>query len=138
MNNKKLGTEFEKDTCFLFSALGYWVHFIVPDARGAQPFDIIAVKDGRAFVVDCKTCATHRLRVQRLEDNQHMAFQKWMRCGNVEPALAVLYNNNVYLISYLRLLDEGVVDLRKEEAFIYGFSEFIREVKNVKIRKRSC
>ena len=38
MNNKKKGTAFEKEMCDLLAIKGYWVHFIAPDARGAQPF----------------------------------------------------------------------------------------------------
>ena len=49
MNNKIIGTAFEKEMCELLANRGYWVHFITPDNRGAQPFDIIAVKDGKAF-----------------------------------------------------------------------------------------
>ena len=39
MNNKKLGTEFEREAVTLLSQKGYWVHFITPDSRGSQPFD---------------------------------------------------------------------------------------------------
>jgi len=103
MNNKKLGTEFEKQFCQLLASRGYWVHFLSPDNRGAQPFDIIAVKAGEATAYDCKTCVADTFNISRLEDNQIMAFEKWLACGNTEPRIAVLHNDKIYLISYSHL-----------------------------------
>lgn len=100
VNNKKLGTAFEHKVCNMLSDLGYWVHFIVPDARGAQPFDIIAVKDGRPYAIDCKTCAAKVFDIGRLENNQIFAFEKWMRCGNGIPVVVVEHDNHVYCIEY--------------------------------------
>lgn len=111
MNNKRLGTQWEKDFCKLLAGKGYWVHFITPDNRGAQPFDIIAVKAGEAYAYDCKTCADDVFRISRLEDNQIMAFEKWIACGNTNPNIAVLHNDKVYLVSYSHLKKMGAVKL---------------------------
>ena len=100
MNNKKLGTAFEKKTCEWFASKGFWVHFIAPDARGAQPFDVIAVKDGRAIAIDCKTCAANCFNISRLEDNQIMAFERWLACGNDMPRIFVEHKGNMYSIPY--------------------------------------
>ena len=54
MNNKKIGSDFEKEVCKMLQDMGYWVHFITPDMRGAQPFDIIAAKNNRPYAIDCK------------------------------------------------------------------------------------
>lgn len=113
MNNKKLGTEFEKAMVGLLAKAGYWVHFISPDARGAQPFDIIAAKDGFAVAIDCKTCKDHIFRIGRLEENQIMAFEKWLKCGNATPYLAVEYKDKICMVSYETLKKEGSVDLDK-------------------------
>ena len=133
MNNKQLGSKFERDFCKVLARLGYWVHFIAPDARGAQPFDVIAVKDGKAYAFDCKTSSTHRFNVNRIEDNQHMAFMRWIKCGNGWPQLAVLYDDDVYLIPYHMFSDGNkVIDLDYEEEFVKGFKNYISqlEVKN--------
>ena len=114
MNNKQLGTNFEKYMCEIFAKNGYWVHFISPDNRGAQPFDVIAVKDGRAEVFDCKTTVNPIFTMKRLEDNQVMAFDKWIACGNTMPHVAVLWNSHIYMLPYVRLRDNGRIDLRKE------------------------
>lgn len=122
MNNKKLGANFEKQVCNLYAQNGYWVHFIAPDARGSQPFDIIAVKNGKVTVMDCKTCKDHIFRISRLEDNQIMAFERWLACGNGIPWIAVEHDGNVYMISYTRLKINQKVDLDKEEVFLWGMS----------------
>lgn len=101
MNNKTLGTAFEQKMCELLAQKGYWVHFIVPDARGAQPFDIIAVKNGKPFAIDCKTCVRNNFTYDRLEDNQIMAFEKWLSVGNSEPIIAVEHNDGIYIIPYI-------------------------------------
>lgn len=114
MNNKKLGTEFEKQVVDLLSKQGYWVHFITPDSRGAQPFDIIAVKDGMAVALDCKTCVNRYFSISRLEENQLMAFDKWLSCKNTTPLIAVLHKDKITMIDYLELKMKGRIDLEKE------------------------
>lgn len=115
MNNKKLGTNFERQLCGILAEDGYWVHFLSPDARGAQPFDVIAVKDGEAVAIDCKTCKDHIFRISRLEDNQVMAFEKWLACGNDGAFLAVLHENNVYFVDYTDLKARGKINLMEVE-----------------------
>lgn len=111
MNNKRLGMKFERDVCKLLSEKGWWVHFINPDASGAQPFDIIAVKDGLAMAIDCKTSASRRFSISRLEDNQIFAFEKWIACGNLMPQVWVLYDGNIYAVEYRELKEKGTVEL---------------------------
>lgn len=114
MNNKKLGTQWEKDFCDMLASQGYWVHFMTPDNRGAQPFDVIAVKAGEAYAYDCKTCASDTFSIDRLEDNQVMAFEKWIRCGNTNPNIAVLHDNKIYLIEYAQLKNFGRIKLNDD------------------------
>lgn len=102
--------------CSIFSAKGYWVHFISADARGSQPFDVIAVKNGKPIVFDCKTCKDKIFRISRLEDNQIMAFEKWLSAGNPMPYVAVEHNSRVYMIEYSRLKEVGKINLREENA----------------------
>lgn len=109
--NKKIGSDFERRVCGILSEHGYWVHFMTPDSRGAQPFDIIAVKDGSAVAIDCKTCVSNRINFNRLEMNQVFAFEKWMSCGNEEPYIFVEHDGDVYVIGYLELKKEGSVKI---------------------------
>ena len=119
MTNKRLGNLFERELCGILAQEGYWVHFIVPDARGAQPFDIIAVKDGKALAIDCKTCVAHSFNISRLEDNQIMAFNRWMKCGNPVPIIAVKHNDLIYKIKYNELQERKSIKLTGE--YIWEF-----------------
>lgn len=114
MNNKRMGTDFEREMCKLLKEDGFWVHFISPDASGAQPFDIIAVKAGHALAIDCKTCVSRVFTMDRLEDNQKNAFSKWLLCGNPEPYIAIKHYGKIYLIGYRYLMFNGKVDLRMQ------------------------
>lgn len=113
MNNKKLGTNFEREACKILADNGYWVHFFTPDSRGAQPFDIIAIKDGRAMAIECKTLASNKkyFTIDRLETNQIMAFEKWLDCGNAMPQVWVLHRGVIHMIPYYQLKDAKKIDL---------------------------
>ena len=111
MNNKQIGTDFEQEIVEKLASMGYWAHFIVPDARGAQPFDIIAVKDGRAYAIDCKTCKANTFSILRLEDNQITAFEKWIRCGNLMPIVAIKHDEQVYIVEYGLLKEKKRIKL---------------------------
>lgn len=111
MNNKKLGSDFEKELCQLLAEEGWWVHFISPNESGAQPFDIIAVKDGIALAGDCKTSVNNIFRINRLEENQKMAFDKWLACGNTMPYIFVKYKNWICAVPYAELKTKEKVNL---------------------------
>lgn len=117
MNNKELGTAWENEFCETLNLLGYWVHFMNPNKSGAQPFDVLAVRHGRPYAIDCKTSANRRFPLSRLEDNQVYAFEKWMRCNNGIPIVAIKYADEVYTVSYPELKSKGVVDLSEEYLF---------------------
>ena len=103
MNNKILGTKFEQRVCKLLKDKGYWVHFLAPGTKnGSQPFDIIAVKDGLAVAIECKTLSTsHKFfPIERLEDNQVSAFEYWLKCGNTMPLIFVEYGDDIKVIEW--------------------------------------
>lgn len=112
MNNKKIGTRWEKEFCNLLASKGYWVHFITPNIAGQQPFDIIAVKDNEPIAIDCKTSAKPIFNISRLQDNQVNAFELWLACGNESCGLAIKYNNKVYYVPYTVLRLHEKIDLR--------------------------
>lgn len=116
MNNKRLGISFEQYVCKILAKHGVWVHFMAPDSRGAQPFDIVAVKDGKAFAIECKTLdkKTRSFTLDRLEDNQRMAFQRWRDCGNGEPLIFVWHDHDVKVIEYKDLEANGKINMYGE------------------------
>ena len=116
-NNKVLGGSYEREVVKLLSQEGYWSHRLEENHKGAQPFDVIAVKGGVAFAIDCKTLDEKEkyFYISRLEDNQVLAFEKWMACGNSEPMVFVKYCGETYVIRYLELKALGKIDMRYAE-----------------------
>lgn len=117
MNNKMLGTRFEREMVQRLSETGWWVHFISPDMRGAQPFDIIALKAGRALAIDCKTSSQPIFYFERLEYNQVCAFEKWIDIVKEEPWVAVKYQDEIYMVSYSMLKKKRKVDLNAVDSW---------------------
>ena len=76
---KKMDTLLRREE--LLAEKGFWVHRL-QDNQNGQPFDIIAVKNGRAYAFDCKDCAGHSFPLSRIEENQRMAMERWKECGN--------------------------------------------------------
>ena len=105
MNNKRIGTNFEKEYAEILRNKGYWVAFQTPRQNiGSQPCDLIAIKDDKPILIDCKTCNTHLFPIKRIENNQRLAFKKYMECGNTTFILAIKYDNKIYEIN-LRDID---------------------------------
>ena len=113
MNNKELGTAFEREVLNSLRNKGYWVHFITPDRRGTQPFDIIAVRDGKALAIECKTLADSEksFPITRLEENQLTAFDLWEKCGNGIPYVLVKHRGRIITIPYDKLKAEKRIRL---------------------------
>ena len=99
---------------------GWWVHFIEPKQSGAQPFDIIAVRHGRAVAIDCKTCAKNTFSIDRLEDNQIFAFDKWKACGNSDPYVIVAHDDDIYVIPYSYLKENKTMKLEESQWARWG------------------
>ena len=123
MNNKALGTAFERELCQLLQQNGMWVHFIEPNKAGAQPFDIIAVANNVPIAIDCKTSARGTFPISRLQDNQIFAFDKWLECGNEYAVIAVKFDGQIYFIDYEWLKEEEklkLADCSKWVEWLYG------------------
>lgn len=125
MNNKQLGTQFERKVCEVLKNRGYWVHFLSPDSRGAQPFDIIAVRYGVADAIECKTLAPSKryFSIDRLEDNQVSAFEYWVQKNGREPYVYVEHGRDVHVIGWYELKQRRRVDLSTREFLDEDFSE---------------
>lgn len=122
MSNKSNGTAFEKEFAQMLSDEGFWVHCLKDNANG-QPFDVIAAKDGKSYVFDCKDCQTARYTLSRMEENQHNAMKLWAATGNQPGLFAVRFVGRVYLIPHrmLEILEEnGTKSITEREARRYG------------------
>ena len=103
MSNKKIGNDFENEFCNLLSVNGFWVHNLAQNQAG-QPADVIAVRDGGSFLIDCKVCSTGRFQLKRIEENQQLAMQHWLDMGNDEAWFALKIENDIVMITYLDLM----------------------------------
>ena len=51
MSNKSAGTQFEREFASRLAAEGFWVHRF-QDNKNGQPCDVIAARDGEAYLFD--------------------------------------------------------------------------------------
>lgn len=100
MSNKKLGNDFESQLCEILSNEGFWCHLFAQNQAG-QPADIIAVKNGKAYLIDGKACVNDTFPFSRIESNQHTAMTLWKQSGNGCGWFALRLNDySVYMIDH--------------------------------------
>lgn len=124
-NNKKIGSEFEKDLCKYLDRLGWWVHFLNPAPNGSQPFDIIAISQSVTLCIDCKTVEGGRFNLIRMEDNQESAFKKLNSKGIWDTYFCIKISENEVVMapSYelINLANSGVKSISVKELIdLYG------------------
>lgn len=127
VTNRTLGDRFESDFCTLLYNKGFWSHRLTQNSAG-QPADVIAVRNGKAWLIDCKVCTDNRFPLSRIEDNQNLAMTVWKDyCGNDEAwfALRVQDDKGVYWVymiphSVLKVLAETQSSLSYEDITKYG------------------
>lgn len=121
MSNKKIGNDFENEFCEILSENGFWVHNFAQNQAG-QPADVIAVRDGGSFLIDCKVCITGRFQLNRIEENQQSAMQHWVDTGNEEAWFALKIENCIVMMRYsdLMLLKTVQSSLNKSEILKHG------------------
>ena len=120
--NKKLGNDFEHELCEILADAGYWTHNFA-NRKNGQPADIIAVKNGGAYLIDAKVCSYEVFPFKRIEDNQQLAMDMWIECGNIEPYFALKARNEVYMVGYStikELMRKGKKQLNLEDMNKYG------------------
>lgn len=97
-SNKKVGNDFEKELCDMLASEGFWAHNMAQNSAG-QPADVIAVRNGKAFLIDCKVCINDTFPFSRIESNQHTAMTLWKQSGNGDGWFALqLSNKDIYMI----------------------------------------
>lgn len=111
--NRRNGTRFELKMCELLAERGYWVHQFAQNHAG-QPVDLIAAKDGKAYLIDCKVCSHNSFSTDRIEENQRLAMERWNMCGNTEGLFAVTFGTEVYMIELRTLLSAEKKHLREQ------------------------
>lgn len=101
MDNKIKGNKFEEDVAYKISKQGFWAT-VISGAKytGAQPADIIASKNNKFFIIDCKTLEnkTGRFTIDRAESNQIRAYKKLYSVGSYNYFYYILWKNDVYVV----------------------------------------
>ncbi len=122
MTNKKLGNDFESEFSEILANHGFWVHLLTQNSAG-QPADVIAVKNGKAYLIDCKHCAKDKFPLSRIEENQDLAMQLWKECGNDYGWFALALNGEVYMLShaYLKVVSREKSTVTSTEIITNGF-----------------
>ena len=98
--NKKIGNDFETEFCELLFNKGFWCHNMAQNSAG-QPADVIAVRNGKAYLIDCKVCSNDRFTFDRMECNQITSMRLWKDSGNEEGWFALkLEDGRVYMLHF--------------------------------------
>ena len=100
MSNKSAGTQFEREFAARLAAEGFWVHRF-QDNKNGQPCDVIAARNGEAYLFDCKDCKTDAFSLRRVEENQFNAMRLFDTTGNRRGMFAIRYpDQEIYLVDY--------------------------------------
>lgn len=99
MSNKSSGTAFEREWAQMLADHGFWTHCLKDNANG-QPFDVIASRNGIAYVFDCKECASGRFQLSRIEENQKNAMTLWRETGNTMGMFVLKFEELIILVPY--------------------------------------
>lgn len=103
MSNKAMGTKFEKEFAETLAKHWFWVH-IFQDNKNGQPCDVIAVKNGAAYLFDCKDCQSDIFPFSRVEENQYNAMRLFSMMGNKVGMFAIRFpGGQIYLLPYTKI-----------------------------------
>lgn len=103
MSNKAAGTKFEKEFAEILAKHWFWVH-IFQDNKNGQPCDVIAVKNGDAYLIDCKDCQSDVFALSRIEENQMNSMTLFSMMGNKVGMFAIRFpDGQVYLLPYTKI-----------------------------------
>lgn len=123
MSNKKLGNSFETELCEILAKEGFWAHNMAQNSSG-QPADVIAVKDGEAFLIDCKVCSQGKFQYSRIEENQDLSMELWRECGNGVGWFALKFETGTYMVDResIRNCSRHYREMTPAVANMYGYS----------------
>ena len=122
MSNRAIGNSFEDDLCNILFSYGYWAHNLKQNNSG-QPADVIAAKNKKAYLIDCKVCSNNTFVLSRIEENQDLAMDLWNDCGNGIGWFALkTTDDNIYMISHyvMKAYQDRKYSLSAKEIFELG------------------
>lgn len=99
ISNRKIGGDFEQEVADYLSAHDFWVHRFAQNPAG-QPADIIAVKNKKAYLIDCKVCLGGFFQFSRIEPNQETAMALWESLGNGFAWFALSSGGAIWMLNH--------------------------------------
>lgn len=120
-SNRSIGNAFEREMSEILSDNGFWVHLMKQNSSG-QPADLIAVKNHKAVLIDCKVCMGDRFPLSRVEENQALAMNHWDDCGNGTGWFALKVRDEIFMFShtYIQHLAQAKSSLSLREIQTHG------------------
>lgn len=88
------GKVFEQKLCRHFSKQGYYVLYMEKGITGSQACDIVIIKHNIATLIEAKNLdnQTGIFNLDRVEQNQRLAYSKFKSCKNSNYVLAINWN----------------------------------------------
>lgn len=102
MTNKKIGNDFESDFCEILFENGFWTHNLAQNASG-QPADVIAARNGKTYLIDCKVCSNQGFALSRIEENQDLSMELWKDTGNGDGWFALKVEEEIVMIPHFSI-----------------------------------
>ena len=102
MTNKKIGNDFESDFCEILFKNGFWTHNLAQNASG-QPADVIAARNGKTYLIDCKVCSNQGFALSRIEENQDLSMELWKDTGNGDGWFALKVEEEIVMIPHFSI-----------------------------------
>lgn len=129
ITNRSVGNHFEQEFCEILAGHGFWVHNLAQNSAG-QPADVIAVKGGVPYLIDCKVCDRQYFSCNRIEENQSCAMRLWEECGNGEGWFAIRLMGEIFMVSLNELSGEQKMNLNYEwfRARAFSLTEWLSRV----------
>lgn len=117
LSNKKLGNDFERVFCEKLAEHGFWVHNMA-QKRDGQPADVIAVRNRKAYLIDCKVCSNWSFDLSRVESNQSSSMDLWDSCGNGCGYFALLLpDEKIYMMPFPMIRSYTKVGFKSMDQF---------------------
>ena len=90
MNNTRIGNKTEKTASSILRERGYWVYNCPKTSSGSQPFDLIAIKGGKQYLVwliDGKHVRSNEVSfvLNRIEPNQWASMNYAINFAHINP-----------------------------------------------------
>lgn len=133
LKSQKNGKKFEEELCWWFRKNGFYPEYHEKSVSGSQNGDITAIKNNIAFKIEAKNLdnSTGRFPLDRIEQNQSLAYKAFRECGNSNYVIAVKWNNNVYFIDFgiLQFFSKSI-PLSNLEPSVKNWDKFVESLED--------